>query len=204
MKDVMNLNNNLQSWHNNYNWKTIHTQATRMSNSEFNGYGAYGGLDDRFDFITVSENIVATSDINYVQNSYKSYGNNGNCYNKRIDDSSCTGSFDFTLRSNLYLMSDHLPVVAELQSQNTLTLQDNYFENLLELTNGNLITNSLSLNVNPKLKNHSISIYNSIGQKIYSQKIKSDNITIATSNLKSGIYYIKVQNYPNIIKFVKK
>jgi hypothetical protein len=205
MKDVMNLNNNLQSWHNNYNWKAIHTQATRLSNSDFNGYGASGGLDDRFDFITFSENIINNSEINYVQSSYKSYGNNGNCYNKRIDDNSCTGNFDFTLRSNLYLMSDHLPVVAELQSQNTLTLQEDFYnKNLVHLRNGNMIGDFISLKVDSKLLGQRLYVFNNIGQKIYSQRIKSENITIETSNLKSGFYFVKVEDYPKIIKFVKR
>lgn len=204
MKDVLNLNNSLQSWHTNYNFKAIHTQATRLSNSEFNGYGAGGGLDDRFDFITFSENIVNTSQINYVQNTYKSYGNNGNCYNKRIDDSSCTGEFDFTLRSNLYLMSDHLPVVAELQSQSTLGVENNTFNQpKINLTKGNVINDNLTIQVDDTLIYKKISIVNANGQKLFSKKITQKNITINTTNLATGIYYLKTEGINQIIKFVK-
>ncbi|HFS67220.1 MAG TPA: T9SS type A sorting domain-containing protein, partial [Flavobacteriia bacterium] len=143
--------------------------------------------------------------INYVQNSYKSYGNNGNCYNKRIDDATCSGDFNFTLRSNLYLMSDHLPVVAELQSVNTLYNKEYVStENLLQFDKGNLINETLSLKVNPLLINHQIEIYNSIGQKIVAKKITHEQLHISTSNFDKGIYFIKVTNIPKILKFVKR
>ncbi len=204
MKDVLNLNNSLQSWHTNYNFKAIHTQATRLSNSEFNGYGAGGGLDDRFDFITFSENIVNASQINYVQNSYKSYGNNGNCYNKRIDDNSCTGEFNFTLRSNLYLMSDHLPVVAELQSQNTLGTENNTINQpKISLTKGNIINDFLYIEADNSLINKKISIINTIGQNLISTIITNKNISFNTTNLATGIYYLKIEGINQVIKFVK-
>ena len=204
MKDVLNLNNTLQSWHTNYNFKEIHTQATRTSNSEFNGYGAGGGLDDRFDFITFSENILSNSAINYVTGSYKSYGNNGNCYNKRIDDASCTGTFDFTLRSNLYLMSDHLPVVAEIESANTLSIDS--FNNALlsfKFLNGNTVSNQLNFSVNNNMIGKELHIFNSIGQQVVNYKLSNTNNSVDTSFLAKGVYYIQIQNISKSIKFVK-
>jgi nicotinic acid mononucleotide adenylyltransferase len=203
IKDVLNLNNNLQNWHTNYNYRQIHTQSTRTSNSEFNGYGSGGGLDDRFDFIFLSENILSTSDINYITNSYNSYGNNGNCYNKRIDDSSCNGIFDFNLRSDLYLMSDHLPVVLELESSNTLSLDNiiisqNFFE-----TSNNVIYDIMKYKTSQNLIGNEVFIFNNIGQKINSFKISQQNDYINLSFLDKGIYYLKIENYNKILKFVK-
>jgi hypothetical protein len=203
IKDVLNLNNNLQNWHTNYNYRQIHTQSTRTSNSEFNGYGAGGGLDDRFDFIFLSENILSTSDINYITNSYNSYGNNGNCYNKRIDDSSCNGIFDFNLRSDLYLMSDHLPVVLELESSNTLSLNNiiisqNFFE-----TSNNIIYDIMKYKTSQNLIGNEVFIFNNIGQKINSFKISQQNDYINLSFLDKGIYYLKIENYNKTLKFVK-
>ena len=204
MKDVLNLNNNTQSWHTNYNYRAIHTQATRLSNSNFSGYGAGGGLDDRFDFITFSENILETSDINYIQNSYKSYGNNGNCYNKRIDDNSCAGNYDFTLRSNLYLMSDHLPVIASIQSAMTLgTKNISWNASKIKLLNGNLIKDSIALKVSEDLVHHRFTLYNNLGQIVVDKKITQSQVSINTLDLAKGIYFIKVAGYTKIIKFVK-
>ena len=204
MKDVLNQNNTLQSWHTNYNFRAIHTQATRTSTSEFNGYGAGGGLDDRFDFITFSENILNSSDINYVNGSYKSFGNNGNCYNKRIDDASCTGNYDFTLRSNLYLMSDHLPVVAELESATTLAIPENtVLSNLFHFTNGNIAQNNIHYKVEHNLVGSKMTIYNQLGQKITTTILTDKATTLNTSFLEKGIYYLQIENYPKTIKFVK-
>ena len=48
------------TWQNNAAFSHLHTQSTRVSNSGFGGganSGAGGGLDDRFDFIMMSENF---------------------------------------------------------------------------------------------------------------------------------------------------
>ena len=204
MKDVLNQNNTLQSWHTNYNFREIHTQATRTDTSEFNGYGAGGGLDDRFDFMFFSENILNSSDINYVTGSYKSFGNNGNCYNKRIDDASCAGNYDFTLRSNLYLMSDHLPVVAELESATTLTIPENtILSNLFHFTNGNIAQNNIGYKIKKNLIGKKMTIYNQLGQKITTIILSDKATTLNTSSLEKGIYYLQIENYAKAIKFVK-
>jgi hypothetical protein len=205
MKDVLNLNNNLQSWHNNYSWRNLHTQATRLSNSEFNGHGAYGGLDDRFDFIMLSENMLSNSDIHYVSNSYQNYGNNGNCYNKRIDDTDCNGSFDQNLRDLLYDMSDHLPVTLKIETNQTLATQNDIVnKNLIQFNYGNIINDALSLSINESIINKTLYIYNSIGQKVFETKLKSTHSEIDISSLSEGIYLIKLDNNNLVLKFIKK
>lgn len=52
--------NAVGSWHDNANFQYLHTQCTRVSNSGFGGgqaSGASGGMDDRFDFIMMSQNF---------------------------------------------------------------------------------------------------------------------------------------------------
>lgn len=97
-----------------YPFKEHHTQATR-SNQIFND-GVGGGLDDRFDFILVSNVMkTAASPVRYRFNSYKSLGNTGFCYNQNITD--CTGNNEvpFDILRAMYYFSDHLPVVMELE-----------------------------------------------------------------------------------------
>lgn len=92
--------------------KNILTQSTRSS--QIFGDGAGGGLDDRFDFILLSEFMLEPwNTITYEPNSYHAMGNTGTCYNQSITD--CSGGIwsDEILQS-LYFMSDHLPVVLEL------------------------------------------------------------------------------------------
>lgn len=204
IKDVLNMSNSLQSWHTNYNYQTLHTQATRLSNTPFNGYGAGGGLDDRFDFIMLSENIINPSYINYVANSYKSYGNNGNCYNKRIDDTDCLGDFSQTLRDNLYNMSDHLPVVLSLETTQTLSTANNTTNKNSYFVNGNSIDTELILEFpSDKYQNKRLIIYNNLGQIVYENLIQKTKMHIDTSSFSKGLYYLKIEDVNDVLKFVK-
>ena len=81
------------AWNNNEDFTAVHTQSTRTSSSGFGG-GAGGGLDDRFDFIMVSQNMMTDSNLGYKADSYKAYGNNGNCYNNDINDINCGGVYN--------------------------------------------------------------------------------------------------------------
>lgn len=112
--------NSLGDWHQNEDFSFLHTQATRLSNVGFQT-GASGGMDDRFDFILLSENLMDNNpNLRYVENSYAAYGNNGNCYKKDIHDPSCEGVYSQEIREQLFWMSDHLPVILKLETQRRL------------------------------------------------------------------------------------
>jgi endonuclease/exonuclease/phosphatase family metal-dependent hydrolase len=98
------------SWNNNGQYAGIHTQSTHSSS---NGCAASGGLDDRFDFLLISDEIRdGTQGIQYIPGSYHATGQDGNHFNASIN----TGSNSVAspqLTGALFLMSDHLPVVAD-------------------------------------------------------------------------------------------
>jgi len=92
--------------------KNILTQSTRSS-SIF-GDGAGGGLDDRFDFILLSDNMMRPwNTVVFEPESYYAMGNTGTCYNQSITDCS-GGEWSDEILQGLYYMSDHLPVVMTL------------------------------------------------------------------------------------------
>ena len=92
--------------------KNILTQSTRSS-SIF-GDGAGGGLDDRFDFILVSDNMMKPwNTVVFEPESYYAMGNSGTCYNQNITDCS-GGEWSDEILQSLYYMSDHLPVIMTL------------------------------------------------------------------------------------------
>lgn len=98
------------SWNNNSTYAPLHTQSTHSSSS---GCKVGGGLDDRFDFILVSDAIMAGSDgVTYNINSYTTIGNDGNHFNKAIN-SGTNSSVSASVLQALFDFSDHLPVVAE-------------------------------------------------------------------------------------------
>ena len=206
LKDPLNRNGN---WHTNSSFSDIHTQSTRTSSSSFDNFGAGGGLDDRFDFIMLSENLLNNAQLKYVQDSYKTFGNNGNCYNKSINDSSCSGTYQQNIRNLLYMMSDHLPVLLELEMDQVLSVEENASVNSIILTQSNIVTTELYLNIDSNLLNKRLFIYNILGQKIKSINIVpamiGKEIAINTTSFVEGIYYLSLENstITDPIKFIK-
>jgi hypothetical protein len=73
--------------------------------------GSKGGLDDRFDQILVSQNVMSGADsLRYLDNSYDAVGNDGNHFNSNLLSGS-NSQYPDSVVNALYYMSDHLPVV---------------------------------------------------------------------------------------------
>lgn len=189
--------NQLGDWNTNSTFAPVHTQSTRTSNNPFNDYGAGGGLDDRFDFIFVSSNLLNPSnEVSYVSNSYQTYGNNGNCYNDNVNDSSCTGIYAQTTRNLLWNMSDHLPLVMDIQlNQDFLDNTPFLSQEVISFPNGNIVANTLRLELNGAYvtKNDFVEVYNCLGQQVLIEPVHSNTIHIDVSSLAEGIYYLKPQ-----------
>ncbi len=195
------------AWQDDPNFAYLHSQSTRLSNVGFGG-GAGGGLDDRFDFILVSENMLQNPEMHYVEDTYKSFGNNGNCLNNRIDSPDCDGFYSQALRDRLYLMSDHLPIVMQLQTNQTfLSTPDFSATNLIQFPSGNISTNYLNIQVDSSIQQDiAFDVYNVLGQKMAT--IVNNNSIIYTldiSSYASGIYYLIPNQFSNkTYKFLKK
>lgn len=195
------------NWHNQSSFSAIHTQSTRKKNDDFDGFGAGGGLDDRFDFILLSKNFETVSGLRYVANSYAAYGNNENCFDKAVNDPNCTGNYSQSLRDNLYLMSDHMPIVVQLETNATLSLTEEVLKHkLIQFTEGNIIQNKLRLKVDNQMLNGKISIYNPLGQTITTRTITQENMEIDATKMEPGIYFLTVQHNQTrfSLKFIKK
>jgi endonuclease/exonuclease/phosphatase family metal-dependent hydrolase len=193
------------SWNNNEDFKSIHTQSTRTSSSGFGG-GAGGGLDDRFDFIMVSQNIMTDTNLHYKEDTYKAYGNNGNCYNNNINDINCGGVFNQLVRDDLYNMSDHLPVVMELETDQEIVFLDRADQTVVQpfSLKSTLVSNVLTLFTPQMDMQHRLfSIYNTLGQEILSFDAAINTTVIGVSQIANGIYYITNQYTNQTLKFVK-
>ena len=199
--------NRIGSWHNNSSYVDVFTQSTRTQTGMG---GTTGGFDDRFDFIMTSNNIMADSNLKYVDGSYQVFGNNGNsnCYNQAINDSDCSGSdFSFEIRNALHSFSDHLPVTIQIETdQSLLNIEKFQNANGIKIVGSNLINDNLILDLNNKIhSDDKIIIYNSLGQivKVIKQ-INKQVISVSCGNLSNGIYYLNTKkNRKNPIKFIK-
>ena len=94
--------NQAGSWHENSSYEDYHTQNTRYS---------AGGLDDRFDFILISDAISSEGNMNYKSGSYTTYGNDGNHLNSSVNYGA-NSAVSAAIADALYEASDHLPVYA--------------------------------------------------------------------------------------------
>ena len=100
------------NWHSSSTYSLIHTQSTRTT--DFGG-GSTGGLDDRFDFILFTGDVLSGShSVQYVNNSCMAFGNDGNHLNKALIDLPVNPNVPDSVIQALYYMSDHLPAVCDL------------------------------------------------------------------------------------------
>ncbi|MFU8843549.1 MAG: hypothetical protein ACNA7V_07060 [Bacteroidales bacterium] len=105
------------NWHDNPDFAYLQTQSTRTS--QFGG-GATGGMDDRFDFIFFSHDVInGLNGATYIPESIVSFGNDGNRLNLSLLDPPANLSIPDSVIQALYYMSDHLPVLCQIEISQT-------------------------------------------------------------------------------------
>lgn len=97
-----------------------HTQSTRVRSF---GYGATGGLDDRFDMILMSKAVSENGGISLIPASYHAFGNDGQHYNDSINQLPNAAIAD-SIANALHYASDHLPVVADFVFDPLVTVRE--------------------------------------------------------------------------------
>jgi len=93
------------TWHDNYSLRYTHTQSTQS---------AWGGMDDRFDFILCSYALDDGDGLTYHTGSYTSFGNDGLRLNNPINDPPNT-IVSAAVADALEAASDHAPVFFDLK-----------------------------------------------------------------------------------------
>ena len=190
------------TWHNNTNFRFVHTQSTRTI--PINDDGAGGGMDDRFDFIMVSENLMEQSNsVSVGEATYEAIGNNGNCFNARIIDCE-DNDVPANVINALYQMSDHLPVKMELEIDYPFADAINeYHKYSIKIIGQNSEQITFSINDYNKTINYKlIDAYGRIIQKGSSKA--SGSTTLQLNNLSGGIYFLVFENdLIEPFKFVK-
>ena len=118
------------NWNNNSYFKNYHTQSTH----EWGDCPSGGGMDDRFDFILISDEIKnGTEKVVYAENSYTTIGQDGNHFNEAINNGN-NNSVPSNVLSALYNNSDHLPVVLNL-SYGEVGIEENALLSKIQIQN---------------------------------------------------------------------
>ena len=105
--------------------------APLLTQSPSNGAGPLvgGGIDDRFDFILQSDELLDGNGIDSIPGSLRAFGNNGSTLNTEINDGNSitiNGLTSFSTSQVLNALeaaSDHLPVVEDFQLPSKLSVQ---------------------------------------------------------------------------------
>lgn len=199
----MNLNdpiNQLGSWNSNSFYAPYHTQSTRSSSGGYAG-GSSGGMDDRFDFIFISDAIKNGTDrVSFVGGSYTAIGQDGFHYNQSVN-SGFNQAVPADVADALFYMSDHLPVYMEMSIEYPVGIQY-----LQEVISGYHFINENQLQLT--LKENSallqVEIFNLSGQLV--ESLSDGNSLIDISTLSNGVYLLKAVTDKGeaTVKFVKE
>ena len=201
--------NMLGNWNNNSSYSSIHTQSTHATS---NGCASSGGMDDRFDFILVSDNILNGYDkIAYIDNSYFALGQDGNRFNGSLKSPSNYSAPSDVINS-LYNMSDHLPVILELEiDQSAAVAFTNPETSVFDIDFINPATEKLSLKVKlSEMADINVQVLSLLGQVLVEKRIKglskSFEYSLPLQRLERGVYLVKISDNNNhqIIKKLLK
>ncbi len=107
------------SWNNNSSFAYLHTQSPHDGSDGLTAFG----MDDRFDFQLVTEELLDNEGLSIIDGSYRAFGNNGTTYNQAINVASNTYPLSQAELDALAHVSDHLPVVADYQLPAILSAQ---------------------------------------------------------------------------------
>jgi len=167
--------NSIGNWHDNPEFAITHTQSTR---TEAFGGGATGGLDDRFDYIFVTEDVLnGTNRVKYVENSYMALGNDGQRLNMSLIAEPLNESLPDSVTFALYYSSDHLPVIMKITVEvGGMAIMEETKNNLGELIdievydiNGRLIYKGIRENA-PNIENEILLIRNNYQFGVVNEK----------------------------------
>ena len=182
------------NWHNNALFSDIHSQSTRTD--QFGG-GASGGLDDRFDFIFYSDDVIdGTNGATYVANSCKIIGNDGNHFDVAIIDPPVNTAVPDSVLQALYYMSDHLPVICDIDLKDITEIKEKGKANRKVKVFPNPTSKRCTVSFDGVTGQTKISLFNGFGAVLRTEQINIDGnmrqMELDLSDLKNGVYYFSV------------
>lgn len=179
-------------WDNNSSFADIFTQSTHTSSP---GCFSNGGMDNRFDFILVSDFVLnGTQSVRCLSNTYKAYGQDGLRFNRSINDPANT-AVPVTIANALYAMSDHLPVLLDFDIDATLAIPDRTAD--LNISVSNPVNEQLQIHTHyVRPEQLTIQIY-SIDGKLLSTEVRTaegDSEFSIGFPFRPSVYIVKISD----------
>lgn len=185
------------TWASNYSFRQYHTQSTHNGTT---ACAASGGLDDRFDFILASSNIMnGTNHCKYITSSYKTIGQDGNHYNKTLLDAPTNNSAPSAVINALYNMSDHLPVMLKLHiDQDNVSDIDIRNQDKIDFNFVNPAEEFLTILSGNADQFEYCELISIIGKSVKRINL-NESSQVYIGDIANGIYFIKVKTKSNQI-----
>ncbi|NOQ73161.1 MAG: T9SS type A sorting domain-containing protein [Crocinitomix sp.] len=189
-------------WHADAGFAYAHTQSTRTTSFDT---GAFGGMDDRFDFIFIGEDLKTYSnDAIFINGSYRAIGQDGLHYDKSLIEAPTNTSEPSDIISALYHMSDHLPVYLEIEvvkegagvEEELMAAFDAFYnakQDQVEFSKINLADGEQT----------QFMIYSITGQLIAEFDTDNEMKILSTEDLVSGAYILRLKEHAASFRFVK-
>jgi endonuclease/exonuclease/phosphatase family metal-dependent hydrolase len=204
--------NRIGSWNNSSSFSDVHTQSTHTSSD---GCASSGGMDDRFDFVLISDEIRdGTAHIKYIPGSYHAFGQDGNRFNGYINGSPVNSNVSQQVADALYNMSDHLPVVVKLRVDKTLDVDEIYHKPFLANLSPNPVS-ATNAKANLMLRGRNlgsltIELMDMQGKSYQKQQLTTmtsdQTVALDFSQFNAGIYLLKIideNGFVEVLKVIK-
>ena len=183
-------------WNNNNQFTAFHTQSTRSySNECFSS----GGLDDRFDFILMADEIAFSyNHLRYVQGSYHAVGNDGHHFNMSVDQGTNT-AVPAEVAEALFDASDHLPVTMKIAADVKLGVKDHEVQSLYASVAPNPATDMAQVHFfNPADGDIQFELYSLQGQLMAKASEHfvsgSQRFELSLQDITKGFYLLRIRH----------
>ena len=183
-------------WNNNSQFTAFHTQSTRSYSDEC---FSSGGLDDRFDFILMGDEIAFSyNHLRYVQGSYHAVGNDGNHFNQSVDQG-YNSAVPAAVAEALFDGSDHLPVTMKIAVDVHLGVEDLETQSLYATVSPNPASdNAVVTFFNPDQGRVQFELYSLQGQLLQREVAVfgegSQQQVLSLQGLTEGFYLLRIKH----------
>lgn len=183
-------------WTSNNQFTAFHTQSTRSYSDEC---FSSGGLDDRFDFILMADEIAFSyNHMRYVQGSYHAVGNDGRHFNMSVNQGNNT-AVSTEVADALFDGSDHLPVTMKIAVDAHLGVEDNEAQSLYATVAPNPASDQAIVNFfNPMQGLVQFDLYSLQGQLLRHEVASfgegSQQYELELQDITKGFYLLRIKH----------
>ena len=203
--DPLALVGGVGEWNNNALFAPFHTQSTRSYSDEC---FSSGGLDDRFDFILMADEIAFSyNHMRYVQGSYHAVGNDGQHFNNSVNQG-YNSAVPAEVAEALFDGSDHLPVTMKIAVDAHLGVEDIEAHSLYATVAPNPARDRASVTFfNPAQGQVQFELYSLQGQLLQREAAAfgegSQQHELALHDITKGFYLLRIKHDGGLGQTVK-